>query len=290
MTGGQTPAPQRSRNPPNPAGAPSLPKVKPVLGLRDLPRPWSTSTPLSRVLHQHGVGRCKPEPQAHTTSRHVGWVTPRSQHSTVPAPPAPVGPHTGGSGPAPQIGSPTLGKLGSWEGRLGPHSTGRGGVSGAVAAGPPLVPRKAAAAAASDAASVRRHCGRGGTAGPGLRSRALRGSPLLHPRARALTAPAGARSPGTIGHARVSRRSPPLPRSPPRLPPHSPPLTSGPRPSGVAPLRPCHVTPTSQSQAAPGPREAAPRPRRVARASANGKTPRPAPARRQPMGARGGGV
>lgn len=66
------------------------------------------------------------------------------------------------------------------------------------------------------------------------------------PSARALTTPAGARSPGTIGHARVSRRSPPVPRSrapspPSPPPPHSPPLTSGPRPSGVAPLRPCHV-------------------------------------------------
>lgn len=38
--GRQTPAPQRPRNPPNPAGAPSLLEVTPVLGLGVLPKPW----------------------------------------------------------------------------------------------------------------------------------------------------------------------------------------------------------------------------------------------------------
>lgn len=137
----------------------------------------------------------------------------------------------------------TLTKRGSCEGRLGPHSTGSGGVSGAAAAGPPLVPRKAAAA--SDAASVRRHGGHGDTAEPGLGSRTLRGSPLLHPRAPSPPRPARAhRAPSvTRGfHAAFRRsraRAPPRPLPPP---PHSPPLTSGPRPSGVARLRPCHVT------------------------------------------------
>lgn len=192
-----------------------------------IPAGWARDSPqtldhlyswcLSRVSHQHAMGRCKPEPKAHTASHHVGWVTPRSRHSTAPASSAPAGTHIGGSGPAPRLGSLTLSKRGSCEGRLGPHSAGSGGVYGAAAAGPPLVPRKAAAA--SDAASVRRHCGHGDTAGPGLGSWALRGSSLLHPRAPSPPRPARAHQAPSVtrGFHAALRRS--RARVPPRPPP-----------------------------------------------------------------------
>lgn len=229
--GWQTPA---SQNPPNPAGA------QPLLdGLGIHPAPPLQLLPFLSITPARNGAM-----QARARRLHAGWVTPRSRHSTAPAPPAPVGPHIKESGPAPRLGSPTLSKRGSCEGRLGPHSTGSGGVYGGI-------PTRSAEGGGGERrglspATLRPRGGHRGAwprmLGP---ERVL---PPPPPSARALTAPAGARSPGTISHARSftplsAARVPRRPLSPsPPLTPHSPPLTSGPRPSGVAPLRPRHVT------------------------------------------------
>lgn len=73
MAAGQTPAPQRPKNPPNPAGALSLLEVMLILGRHSSPRPWSTSRagvlPVYRT--STGWGDARPSPrhaQAATTS------------------------------------------------------------------------------------------------------------------------------------------------------------------------------------------------------------------------------